>query len=84
VADHSALPAVAQSAAETQQGLVRIHSGKTKPANAYAFVHYRDYWFWIEQGDLRTKRALNAVMLFFTMADTGVQEALPLITIPAQ
>jgi hypothetical protein len=84
VADHSALPAVAQSAAETQQGVVRIHSGKAKPANAYAAVHYRDYWFWIDQGDLRTKRALNAVMLFFTMADTGVQEALPLITIPAQ
>ena len=44
----------------------------------------RDYWFWIDQGDLRTKRALNAVMLFFTMTDTGAQEALPLITIPAQ
>jgi hypothetical protein len=47
-------------------------------------VRYRDYWFWIDHGDLRTKRALNAVMLFFTMADTGPQEALPLITIPAQ
>jgi len=84
LADHSALPAVAQSAAEMQQGVVRIHSGKQRPANAYAVVRYRDYWFWIDQGDLRTKRALNAVMLFFTMTDTGAQEALPLITIPAQ
>jgi hypothetical protein len=67
-----------------QQGVVRIHSGKERPTNAYAAVRYRDYWFWIDQGDLRTKRALNAVMLFFTMADTGAQEALPLITIPAQ
>jgi len=81
--DHSALPAAAQSAAEMQQ-TVRIRSGKERPTNAYAAVRYRDYWFWIDQGDLRTKRALNAVMLFFTMTDTGAQEALPLITIPAQ
>jgi len=82
--DHSALPAVTQSAAEMQQGVVRIHSGKERPTNAYAAVRYRDYWFWIDQGDLRTKRALNAVMLFFTLTETGAQEALPLITIPAQ
>jgi hypothetical protein len=44
--DHSALPAVAQSAAEIQQGAVRIHSGKEKPTNAYAVVRYCDYWFW--------------------------------------
>jgi hypothetical protein len=43
-------------------------------------VHYRDYWFWIDQGDLRTKRALVAVIFFFTLADTGGNEALPLIT----
>jgi hypothetical protein len=43
--DHSALPAVAQSAAEIQQGAVRIRSGKEKPTNAYAVVRYCDYWF---------------------------------------
>jgi hypothetical protein len=84
LADHSALPVVIKSAAEMQQGTVQIHSGKERPTNAYVAVRYRDYWFWIDHGDLRTKRALNAVMLFFTMADTGPQEALPLITIPAQ
>ena len=82
--EHSALPAVAQTGAEMQQGAVRIHSGKVRPTDPYVAVHYRDYWFWIEQGDLRTKRALNAVLLFFTLTDTGSQEALPLITIPAQ
>jgi hypothetical protein len=43
-------------------------------------VHYRDYWFWIDQADLRTKRALVAVIFFFTLVDTGGNEALPLIT----
>ena len=63
---------------------VRIHSGKKKPASAFAAVRYRDYWFWVDNGDLQTKRALTVVMFFFTLADTGSPEKLPLITIPAQ
>jgi len=69
---------------ESQPGRVRIHSGKEKPADAFAAVHYRDYWFWINDNDWRTKRALTAVMFFFTLAETGGHEKLPLITIPAQ
>ncbi len=82
--DHSAVPAFENAAADHPQDPVRIHSGKAKPANAYAAVRYRDYWFWIDDGDLRTKRALTAVMFFFTLAETGSPEKLPLITIPAQ
>lgn len=82
--DHSALPAVAQSAAEMQQGFPRIRSSKERPTDPYVAVHYRGYWFWIDQGDLRTKRALNAVMFFFTLANTGSKQPLPLVTIPAQ
>ncbi len=32
----------------------------------------------------QTKRAMTAIMFFFTLADTGGNEKLPLITIPAQ
>jgi hypothetical protein len=63
---------------------VRIHSGKDKPAEAFAAVPYHGYWFWIDDGDWRTKRALTAVMFFFTLAETGSADRLPLITIPAQ
>jgi len=38
----------------------------------------------VDNGDLRTKRALTVVMFLFTLADTGSPEKLPLITIPAQ
>jgi len=44
---------------------VRIYSGKDKPPGAYAAAHYRDYWFWIDDGDWKTKRALTAIMFFF-------------------
>jgi hypothetical protein len=82
--DHSAVPALEHSAPENRRDMVRIHSGKDKPSTAFAAVRYRDYWFWIDQGDWQTKRALTAVMFFFTLGETTSDEKLPLITIPAQ
>lgn len=82
--DQSAWRTLDAAATEGRRQNVRIHSGKEKPANAFAAVPYRDYWFWIENGDLQSKRSLTVVMFLFTLADTGGPEKLPLITIPAQ
>lgn len=83
--DRSAWPSLENApTAESRQQTVRIHCGKEKPAGAFAAVRYRDHWFWIDNGDLQTKRALTVVMFFFTLGETGTDEKLPLITIPAQ
>ena len=83
--DQSAWPSPDNTpAGESRQQMPCIHSGKEKPAQAFAAVRYRDYWFWVENGDLRTKRALTVVMFIFTLAEGGSPEKLPLITIPAQ
>jgi len=82
--EHRASPSFQHAGDGTRQDSVQIHSGKEKPDRAFAAVYYRDYWFWIDDSDLRTKRALTAVMFFFTLADTGTNDKLPLITIPAQ
>lgn len=86
VQDHSASPSFSNAdiTADDSTAGVRIRSGHDKPENAFTAVRYRDYWFWIDEGDWRTKRALAAVMFFFTLADTGGNGSLPLITIPAQ
>ena len=79
------LPGFESVAPQSPEGkVVRIHSGKAKPADVFTAVYYRDHWFWIDDGDWQTKRALTAVMFFFTLAETGGNEKLPLITIPAQ
>jgi hypothetical protein len=62
----------------------RIRSGTDRPENAFAAVRYHGRWFWIDGSDFAAKRALTAVMFFFTMAETGSPERLPLVTIPAQ
>ncbi len=82
--DHRAAPALEKTEPDASRNPVSIHSGKDKPADAFASVHYRGYWFWINDSDWQTKRALTAVMFFFTLADTGEPAKLPLITIPAQ
>jgi len=83
--DRSASPSIENpSAPESGQRNVRIYSGRDKPANAFAAVRYRDYWFWVDNGDFKTKRALTVIMFFFTLVETGSAEKLPLVTIPAQ
>ena len=80
--DGRALPSLLSGGGKTDP--VKIKCSKEKPADAFAAVHYRDQWFWVDDRDWRTKRAFTAVMFLFTMAETGADEQLPLITIPAQ
>lgn len=64
--------------------LIRIHSSKEAPQDAFTAIPYRDHWFWIDDRDLKSKRTFTFMMLLFTLADTGANEPLPLVTIPAQ
>jgi hypothetical protein len=82
--EHLVVPAFENSGSEDRRDRVRVHSGKDKPADPYAAVHYRGYWFWIDDSDWQAKRALTAIVFFFTLGETGSPERLPLVTIPAQ
>jgi hypothetical protein len=82
--DHSAMPAFENTPPGSRKDVVRIHSGKEKPATAFIAIQYRNHWFWVDDSDWQTKRALTAVMYFFTLAETGDSGKLPLITVPAQ
>jgi hypothetical protein len=82
--EHRAVSVSGDTPPESRQDVVRIHSGKERPADAYAAVFYRGHWFWIDDGDWQTKRALSAVMFFFTLEETGGTDKLPQVTIPAQ
>jgi hypothetical protein len=64
--------------------LVRIHSSPGKPTDAFVAVSYRDVWFWVDDRDIKSKRAFAFMMMLFTLSDTGEKEPMPLITIPAQ
>ena len=84
VAEGRALPSFLSTNNPDKVDPVKIKCSQGKPADAFAAVPYRNKWFWIDDRDWRSKRALTAVMFLFTMAETGGNEQLPLITIPAQ
>jgi hypothetical protein len=72
---------------ETVQGvpvppLIRIHSSYEKPGDAFIAVPYRDYWFWIDDRDLRSKTLFSFMMFIFSLTETGGKEGAPIITVP--
>jgi hypothetical protein len=75
---------VADSPDSEKTRFLQVHCSESSPEDAFVAVQYRDYWFWIDDRDLKSKRTLALMMLFFSLADSGDPEPLPLITIPAQ
>lgn len=69
---------------EEQSALLRVHSGPSKPDDAYVTVPYEDAWFWVANDDWQSKRTFTSILFLFTLADSGGTEQLPTITIPAQ
>ena len=74
---------VPQAAAPEDRPIVAIHSAADRPSSAYAAVKYHDTWYWIDDRDFAAKRAFTFLMLFFSLAETGVPGQAPILTIPA-
>jgi hypothetical protein len=72
-------PAAAQAAV-----LVRIHSGPAAPSDAYAAVQFKNYWYWIDDSDIASKRTFTFLMLIFSLAETGQPTAAPVVTVPSR
>jgi hypothetical protein len=69
---------------EAAKLLMHVRSGTERPKDPFAAVQYRGHWFWIDQGDLVSKRTFTFLNGLFNFAETGKAENLPLVTIPAQ
>jgi len=63
--------------------LVAIHHIKEKPENAFAAVRYRDYWYWVDDRDFKSKRTFTFLMILISLTESGGRQDLPLVTIPA-
>jgi hypothetical protein len=66
-----------------ENSLININHSTEKPEDAFVAVRYRDYWFYIDDRDLKSKTTFTFVMILFSVTETGGKEGLPLVTIPA-
>ena len=63
--------------------LIRIMASGSAPDSVYAAVRYRGTWYWIDDNDLESKRVFTFLMIFFSLAETGVTPQAPVLTVPA-
>jgi hypothetical protein len=82
--DGRALPGQRQAGAVEADPLVRIRSGTDAPADAYAAVPYRGYWYWIDDRDIASKSTFTFLMILFSLAETGQTTASPVVTVPSR
>ena len=61
--------------------LIKIHAEKSLPEDAFAAIKYRDYWYWIDDCDYRSKGIFTFLMIIMTLADTGEPLPVPIVTI---
>jgi hypothetical protein len=69
---------------EITRGLFEVHvaPGLWPPKNAYVAVHYRGYWFYIDDADEESKSTF-ALVLQLSRLDFGHQHQTgPLLTLP--
>lgn len=56
---------------------------KPNPCDAFAATCYRGHWFWIDDRDTESKRTMAYLMVLLALADTGLKEPVPFLTIQA-
>ncbi len=62
--------------------LIRIQSSPQKPGDAFVSIPYRNWYFWIDDRDLMSKKIFSFLMFVFTLVETGEKGAAPIVTIP--
>lgn len=72
---------------ETSEGtpvtpLIGIHSSREKPSDAFAAIHYHNYWFWIDDRDFQSKSLFSFLYFLVSLTETGGKEGAPIVTIP--
>ena len=83
VAEQRTYPPIPEQGGMTQSlpSLIRIHAEKSRPSDAFAAVKYRDYWYWIDDRDFRSKGVFTFLMIIMTLADNGEKVQSPIVTI---
>ncbi|MBW2707021.1 MAG: hypothetical protein JRD84_12030 [Deltaproteobacteria bacterium] len=60
----------------------KMRSSKDRPENAFAAVRFRDHWYYIDEADIISKRALGLIIVLFRLQAPTPSGAAPILTLP--
>ena len=83
IAERRTYPPVAESGdmIQAMPHLISIHAEKSQPTDAFAAVKYRDYWYWIDDRDFRSKGIFTFLMIIMTLSEKEDKVQPPVVTI---
>jgi hypothetical protein len=61
--------------------LIRVHFAKGRPENAYVAIRDRDYWFYIDDRDVLSKRPFAMLQIILSLTDSGDTARGPVVSI---
>ena len=70
------------SSYEEVRSRVFVKSSQEKPGDPFLAVRYRDYWFYIEDTDFRSKRMFSFLLFLLSLAEGGGEGLAPVLTLP--
>ena len=62
--------------------LIDVHSSRFCPKNAFIAVQYRDYWFYIDDGDIRSKKTFGLLLQLYNLNADEAKNRGPILTLP--
>jgi len=62
---------------------IHVRSGRSKPADVFVSILYRDKWFWIEDTDFWSKQLLSSIHLLLSLMESGSGANSPVLTVSA-
>jgi hypothetical protein len=62
---------------------LKIYSQKEVPVDPYIAINYRDYWFYIDRTDTRSKRTFATLLIIYQLQAPSQGTQAPLLTLPA-
>jgi hypothetical protein len=64
--------------------LIQVKTSSEKPVEAFVAVPYHNYWFYIDDRDLRSKRMFSFLMFIMTLVETADKAPPAVVTIPSR
>ncbi len=67
---------------EMLRGLMTIHNSYMAPENAFVSIKYRDYWYYIDNSDVCSKRTFVLLQLLYSLQSNEAKQLPTLLSLP--